>query len=458
MPATLPDFRLPGRRLQYNLWVAALLLAVFSGAFVVICKLLLSTNGGNAVVCFADAVAIAFLYRHPARDWPLLAGTFFCASALANLTVDLPPGVALLYGVASLAEVLSAALMLRFFLPGGNCFDSLNRWIGFTLFGAFLPSLGSAGIGSAVASLYTGLSYWAIVPAWYLADVAGIMLLLPLVLNCDLKSLRGLGNSVLLARFVAVTTLVVAAAFLVLEVALLPFVFVSLPLIWAATRLPLLQTLAVIFVTVVTLTSYYVGIDGHPNPSLGPMWGEETGARLLLLILASATPAYVMAVYTNIERQRNARIVEMESSFRAAVEKSRIGMLLVSLDGIILRVNRSFCDFLQREEDELVERPLMEITSAEDWALSKDLHRKLCRGESDTVEMESRYLRKGGENVWGHVCCSLARGVDDEPLYAIVQVENINWRKQAAEGAERSTLSKISALFPNAFRQAATAA
>lgn len=71
------------------------------------------------------------------------------------------------------------------------------------------------------------------------------------------------------------------------------------------------------------------------------------------MVVAATVPAYTMVAYTNMERNCNARIVEVESSFRAAVEKSRIGVLLVSLDGYILQANRSFCDFLQYPEKEL---------------------------------------------------------------------------------------------------------
>jgi len=449
MSVMLPDARPPGREFRQRLWGSALLLAAFSGTFVVVCKQLLSVDGDSAVIWFADAVAIAFLFRHPLRDWPLLVALFFCVNVSLGLGMGFEGTAAALYTLAGLAEVLPAALLLRHFFPTENCFDSLERWAGFTLATAVLPPLASASIGSAIAALRTGIDYWTLFPAWYLADAAGILVLLPLALHCNRESLRALRDGALLGRLVAVASVATAAVFLILEVALLPFVFVALPLIWVASRLPLFQTLAVLFSVILLLLLKYVGIDGHDNPSLSPVAGQQTGAPLVLVIFAAAIPAYVMAVYTNIERNRNARIVEMESSFRAAVEKSRIGMLLVSLDGVVLRANRSFCDFLQYSERELVGRGTLDITVAEDHAESRAFWVSFVRGECEAPHRELRYVRRDGAVVWGHLSYCLARGVDGEPLYALAQVEDIDRRKRSEasllESRERLqvTLSSI---------------
>ncbi|SHF52826.1 PAS domain S-box-containing protein/diguanylate cyclase (GGDEF) domain-containing protein [Microbulbifer donghaiensis] len=449
MSVMLPDRRPEGRESRLRLWVAVLLMAVLSVTSVIICKQFLSFNGGSAVIWFADAVAIAFLYRHRLRDWPLFVGTFFCVNVTTGLTMGFEGSVASIYTLAGLAEVLPAALMLRRFFPAGGYFDSLERWATFILISAVLPPLASASIGSAIASLRTGMEYSAIFPAWYLADAAGILVLLPLALNFSLASLRGLLDRALLGRLLVVAAVAIVAVFLILEVALLHFVFVALPLIWVATRLPLFQTLAVIFSVVLLLTMTYVGIDTHANPHITPAAGQQTGSLLVLAIFGSAIPAYVMAVYTNIERIRNARIVEVESSFRAAVEKSRIGMLLVGLDGTILRANRSFCEFLGYDEQELVGRNVVDITHTDDRAYTRAFCEELFGAEREAPQMEKRYVRKDGEVVWGYLSCCLARGVEGEPLYAVSQVEDIDWRKRSEsslrEAKERLqvTLSSI---------------
>ncbi|SFD12367.1 PAS domain S-box-containing protein/diguanylate cyclase (GGDEF) domain-containing protein [Microbulbifer thermotolerans] len=449
MSATLPDARPAGREFRQRLWVSALLLAVLAGIFVAVCKQLLSVNGGAAILWFPDAIAIAFLYRHPPRDWPPLLCALVCANVAVDLAMGFEAGAAAIYGLAGLAEVLPAALLLRRFFPNETYFDSLGQWARFTLITAVLPPLASATIGSAIAALRTGIDYWTLFSAWYLADAVGILVLLPLALHCNAESLRTLLDRVQLSRLLTVTGAVIAVIFLILEIALQSFVFVSLPLIWAATRLPIFQTLIVIFVAILSLALKYVGVDAHPNPSLSPIAGERTGLHLVLSIFAAVIPAYVMAVYTNIERHRNARIIAMESSFREAVEQSHIGMLLVSLDGVVRRVNRSFCTFLGYEESELIGRSVFDLTYAGDEAESRTFWREYVRGECDVPQMEKRYVRKDGAVVWGHLSCSLARGADGRALYSIAQVEDIDSRKRSEakllESRERLqvTLSSI---------------
>lgn len=431
MSQMLLDNRPEGRAFRKGPWGAALLLAVLCAVSGAVCKLLLSVNGGSAIIWLADAVAIAFLYRYQWRDWPLLVGTFFFVSVCMNLVMGFQAGEAALYTLAGLAEVLCAALLLRHFFPGENYFDSLEHWAGFTLVSALLPPLASASIGSAIASLNTGIDYAVIFPAWYLADAVGIMVLLPLALQYSREALRGLADAAALVRLGVVAGIAVAVIFLSLEVLLLPFVFVALPLIWVATRLPLLQTQAVIFAVIIMLALRYVGVETHLNPGIDAVSGQQTGASLVLVIFASIIPAHVMAVYSNIERVHNRRILEMESSFRSAVESSRIGMLLVSLEGIILRANQSFSAFLLYQEGELEGRPLRDIACLEDRSECDKLCEMAASGGCEDLQVEKRYLRKDGEVVWGDVSCSLARGAAGEPLYIIAQVEDIDWRKHS---------------------------
>ncbi len=448
MSVLVPGQSPGGWKSARRLWLSAFMLAVFSAVFVVICKKFLSPGGNAAVIWFADTIAIAFLYRHPLRTWPFLLAVFFTVCTLTGTAIGFELSVAALYTFISLSEVTLAAALLRRFCSKENYFDGLEHWSRFTFFSAILPPLASAGIGSVVASVRTGLPYLDFFPDWYLADSIGILVLLPLALLVRTESLRVFLDRRALARFLLVGAAALALVFLLLEVALLPFVFISLPLIWVATRLPLFQTLLVIFGTILALALRYVGIEDHENPVLALETGGDDG-KLVLTLFAASLPAYAMAIYTNIERNRNARIVEMESSFRAAVENSRIGMLLVSLEGRILQANRSFCEFLQYPEYELVGRDIFSITYAEDEARSRALWDGFVHGGRAAPYLEKRYIRRDGKIVWGFLSCCLARDVRGQPLYSVAQVEDIDWRKRSEtnllEAKERLqvTLSSI---------------
>ncbi|WP_346839140.1 EAL domain-containing protein [Microbulbifer sp. SAOS-129_SWC] len=444
----VPDCNPDGGQSRQHLWLSALLLAAISATFVVICKKFLSPGGGAAAVWFPDAIAITFLYRQRVRDWPLLLLAFLAADVMAGVAIGYGWLPALVYTSVSFSEILLAALLLRRFCVEEDYFDGPRQWLRFTFFSAILPPLAGAGLGALVAVARTGLPYQTLFPIWYLADFVGLLTLLPLALMCRAETLRSFRSGAALGRFLSTAAVVGASIYLVFEVALLPFVFVSLPLIWAATRLPLFQTLVVIFGTILAVALIYVGVETHANPALMAR-GDHAGVTLVVNTFVAALPAYAMAVYTNIERHRNARIVEMESSFRAAVEDSRIGMLLVSLEGRILQANRSFCEFVGYPEGELVGRSIFSITCAEDEPSSRELWRSFISGERHAPHLEKRYVHRDGHVVWGYLSCSLARDAHGEALYSVVQVEDIDGRKRGethlVEAKERLqvTLSSI---------------
>lgn len=449
MSVLLPDASPERRQFCQSPWISALQLAVLGAVFVVVCKKLLSSGVGAAPIWYADAIAIAYLYRSPVRDWPLLLAAYVAGNVVAGASINFGVDVALIYTCVGLTEILLAAALLRRFCPEEDRFDELRRWLRFTFFSAIVPPLASAGIGSAIASVRMDVPYASLVLPWYLADAIGILVLLPLALHCRPENLRAALGPALLGRFLAVSAVAIGSVFVLLEVALLPFVFVSLPLIWAATRLPVLQTLLLVFLTVTALVFRYVGVEAHPNPALMSGSLQPHTASLVLSIFVATLPAYAMALYTNIERNRNARIVEVESSFRAAVENSRIGMLLVSLEGRILQANRSFGEFLQYSSGELEGRSVFDITCREDRDSSRAFWRDFVSGRQQAPHLELRYLRRDGAVVWGHLSFCHARDVNGEPLYSVAQIEDIDWRKRSEaslmEAKERLqvTLSSI---------------
>ena len=428
MPAS-PAANLPDARPQ--IWLSALIVAASSVVFVLICKTLLSYDGSSATIWFADAVAIAVLYRHGLRDWPLLLLVFFAANTLAGIGIGFAWDAAAEYTLAGVVEVVLAALLLRHFCAREDYFDGLRQWGRFVLLSAVIPPLASAAIGSAIlVSRYEG-PYSSYFLNWYLADAVGIFVLLPIALMFRWDALANLANGNGLRRFVLNAALAVTAVLVLLQVAAFPLIFVSLPLIWLAIRLPLFETLVAIFAVILILGIHFTGAPELIGPTF--LAGDRPQSKLMILIavVTSVIPAYVIAVYTNIERARNAKIVEIESRFRAALENSPIGILRVSPEGLIVKANHSFCEFLQYEERELLGVSVFDLTHPDDRSASRGYLHNLILGEGELAGVEKRYVRKDGKCVWGRLTCSLARGQYANPLYLVAQVEDIDWRKNS---------------------------
>ncbi|QKX15684.1 EAL domain-containing protein [Microbulbifer sp. YPW1] len=430
-------------RAQASSVPAVLLLVIGTFCLAFLCKNFLSVEGGIAAIWLADALAIAVLYRYPYKSWPLLLAGAYIGAAAASWSSGLPVHVALMYSAAGTAEALVAAGLLRFFCADGDFFGSTWRWLRFLFFGAFLSTLVGAGVGATIAAMFRGLPFGDVFLFWYLADTIGISVFLPFLHLVNVESAKRIFSFRPLIRLMSALLLSLASIFLVLQVFPYPFVFIALPLIWAASRLELAQALLLIFTAVLAMLVVFIN-GSHWLPAELNLIHSPLD---FMPLYAGVVPAYVMAVASSVERKRSQRIVEVESSFRTAMESSRIGMLLVSLDNRIIQTNPSFCRFIGYSEVELRGMNIREVIcieggSAHQEPLGLGRDRLLFDFELGYVQdAEWRFLRKNGAQVWGHWSCSLARGARNEPLYAVVQVEDIDWRKrsevQLAKAEER---------------------
>ncbi|SDJ84074.1 EAL domain-containing protein [Microbulbifer yueqingensis] len=430
----LPAFQYPGYKHNEKvsvpvLWESALALTLLSAALIVFSKTALSEDGGAAFLWLGDAVAVAYLYRHPVRHWPVLFTSFFAASFFAGLWLGVKWEMAAKYTIGSLAEILLAAALLRRFCPRHDYFMGVKQWMRFLAVSTLIPPLASASVGCYfVMQNNNEVVFRELFTLWYTADAMGMLILLPIMLLVE-DAMETRGGWQDWAEFALVTVAVTALAWMLLEYKAYPFVFISLVLLGAATRLSLFASLLVICIASITMAMHLSSSTGLPQPA--PAGLELSQVQLVIATFAAVIPAYLVAVFTNIERRRNERSVEMESSFRAAVEESRLGILRVSLEGRILQVNRSFCEFLGYAADEIVGRSVLELTYRDDWDSSRDLLERFAANGGQPFSVEKRYQHRDGHAVWGELRVSVARSLRGEPLYMLSQVEDIDWRKRS---------------------------
>ena len=418
--------------------LVAVALAAGSFCLAFFCKTVLVAADGVAAIWLADALVIALLFRYPVKYWALLFIATFIGATLAAVNGGIPLFIGALYSLAGLVEALLAAALLRMYCAEGQFFNSMRDWLRFLFFGAILPTLVGAGLGASIAELSGRAPFAPVFLFWYLADVVGICVFLPLIQIMDRGSIARLFSAGTGARALTVCVATLAAIWLILSVLPYPFVFVALPLIWAASRLELSHALLVIFVAILFVLYLFTGGSALLLATLDPPIASPLD---LLPAFAAFIPAYVMAISSSIERQRSQRIIEVESSFRAAMENSRIGMLLVSLDNRIIQSNASFRRFIGFSEVELRGLNIRELIFSSDLPpLSEDAgsDSPSSFASRGTLDQEWRFLCKNGAVVWGHWSSTLARGATDEPLYAVVQVEDIDWRKRSEAALARA--------------------
>jgi PAS domain S-box-containing protein len=120
-----------------------------------------------------------------------------------------------------------------------------------------------------------------------------------------------------------------------------------------------------------------------------------------------------------------------EERFRNVFEEAPIGMAVVGLDGMLLQVNKAFCEMLGYAEEELTERSLSVITHPDDVGKDALLATQMLKGAITSYKVEKRYLRKNHETLWADLTSTILRGQDGQAIYGLIMLENIIERKRA---------------------------
>ena len=112
-----------------------------------------------------------------------------------------------------------------------------------------------------------------------------------------------------------------------------------------------------------------------------------------------------------------------ESPFQRAFDHAPIGMALTAPEGHLLHVNRALCEMLGYSRDELLGRLWDELTAVENRVVSLDT------GEdgpgANAEDAITRLRSKDGGVVGARVRARVIRDDSGEPLYAVMQVEDI---------------------------------
>ena len=124
-------------------------------------------------------------------------------------------------------------------------------------------------------------------------------------------------------------------------------------------------------------------------------------------------------------------LAEERTRWAAAFHSAPVGMALVALDGESLEVNRALCRLLGRDREALLGTDLRSLTHLDDLEIDNDQRARARSGETEGYETETRYRLPNGETVWTLLSVASVRGARDEPLYFVLQFQDITARREA---------------------------
>lgn len=406
------------------------ILAVIAGLYLGISTasvFLASYPGAIAAIGLSNAVAIAGLTRiqRPLR-LPLFA-LLSLAGIISSLVGGMLVGSSVSMFISSALEIGIGASILRWANADGNYFGDVTHAIKLFAFILFAPLIGST-LGALLMDGYNHRSLQFIWARWYVADVLGLLALLPAALLCTERRLRRFLLAPRGVDFLYCAGMALSVSCLALLKLPQPFVYIAVPLILAAIRLDLfsltvLTALNTVFITTLISLGFY-------NHELVP----QTDIVLLYLPLAmTIVPALALTVAMAALRREKQTLAESEERFRGAMESAAIGMALVAKEGGWLQVNDALCRMLGYQRDQFMLMTFQQVTHPDD--LNADLQRvaAVIDGSIDSYQIEKRYYRSDGTLLWGALSVSAVRDGAGRLKYFVSQIADISVRKRAEE-------------------------
>ncbi len=180
--------------------------------------------------------------------------------------------------------------------------------------------------------------------------------------------------------------------------------------------------------------------DGHASrfdAMIQPSMSAYSSIDLMLAPMrdADGRVTYLIASGSDVSDRKSTelRLRQCEIRFRGTFENVAVGMAHVSLNSRWLYVNHVLLDILGYTKEELLTKTLPEITHSDDLAGHLVQFSRLKVGDIDNYTREKRYVRKDGTFVWVNVTVSLQRAENNNPLFAIMVIEDITSRKETEE-------------------------
>ena len=162
-------------------------------------------------------------------------------------------------------------------------------------------------------------------------------------------------------------------------------------------------------------------------------YAAAAGATAILLALGS-----LLAGTMTRRRRAAGALAVSEGRYRATFDWAPVGIAHADRDGRFIRVNARLCEMLGYTEAELLARSWSDVTHEDDVRRARELIGRMSRGELKSFpEVEKRYRRKDGRELWGIATLSRIEQ-EDGSQYFLTILQDVTERKRAQDEARES--------------------
>lgn len=122
-----------------------------------------------------------------------------------------------------------------------------------------------------------------------------------------------------------------------------------------------------------------------------------------------------------------------------AFAHTSVGLAIADREGHFIEANGAFLDTVGRTFEELSRETVDSITHPEDRAANAEGVRSLFAGEAADFQIEKRYLKPNGAEVWVRNSVSALRDENGDPTLTLAVSENIHARRMAERASAQMT-------------------
>jgi PAS domain S-box-containing protein len=411
----------------------------------------------------SNALLVAALFLTPKKRWWMYLLAVVPAHILALGSAHIGAwwmGYQIAHNTILAVVVTTVLQVLE---PKGLRFERLREVLVFFAVAILVPGLVSFLTIFPVASLapldallrhgWVG-GLWTVWSGRWLTNTVSILVFVPVILT-------GITNGATFCRGVSVRRYVEGS---LLTIALIAATFISFGGIHTSERvehalflvpLPLLLWAAVRFgsagtcwsIAALVCVSSWCAFKEH-GPFAQSSAIESAILMQLFWILLSG-PLMSLAAVIHEHEFAAATLRESEDRFSHLFEQSSIGIALESLEGRLCHVNPAFCSIFGYSEQELLQLSCVSLSHPEDMAIEAPLFQELLSGQRADYQLEKRFFRKDGAEIWGQISVSLLNGKQGKAPLVIGMLKDITERKtaesqlRASEARLHSTLDLL---------------
>ncbi len=146
-------------------------------------------------------------------------------------------------------------------------------------------------------------------------------------------------------------------------------------------------------------------------------------------------------------KQAEQALAKSENQFQSVFENAAMGVILLDLEGRLIRCNPAFCRMLGYPEAELKSLRFKDFTHPEDIPKSIRQFRQLLAGKRE-YQYEKRYLSKQKEIIWVRVTVSRIGTTEGLSDFALAMVEDVTEQRKVEQALLQSE-ERYRAIFNN---------